>query len=73
MVSAEPTPKLTVHNSEQRFARIDAFFDAVEHVVERSEGAVWKSKRLIFGVVFALFLLYELAHFAKFLLKNWSG
>jgi hypothetical protein len=55
------------------FPTIDAFFDALEHTVERSESLIWKSKRLIFGAGFMLFLIYELAHFAKFLMHNWKG
>jgi hypothetical protein len=55
------------------FPKIDAFFDSLEHTVERSESLIWKSKRLIFGTGFMLFLIYELAHFAKFLMHNWKG
>jgi len=55
------------------FPKIDSFFDALEHTVERLESLIWKSKRLIFGTAFMLFLIYELAHFAKFLVHNWKG
>ena len=54
-------------------SRIAAFFDGLEYCVERLEGLIWKSKRLIFGTAFMLFLIYELAHFAKFLVQNWTG
>jgi hypothetical protein len=58
-------------NRRTDFAKIDSFFDSLEHCVERMESLVWKSKRLIFGTAFMLFLMYELAHFAKFLMHNW--
>jgi hypothetical protein len=30
-------------------------------------------KKLVFGIGFLLVLVYELTHFAKFLIKNWGG
>jgi hypothetical protein len=55
------------------FPKIDAVFDALEHIIERTEGLVWKAKYLLFGLGFLLFLIYELAHFGKYLLAQWSG
>jgi hypothetical protein len=55
------------------FPKTTAFFDWGHYVVQRTEGLVWESKRLIFGTAFMLFLIYELAHFAKFLIQNWKG
>jgi hypothetical protein len=54
------------------FPKLDLVFNWLEHFVERSEALLWKSKRLIFGLGFALFLIYELAHFGKFLVARWS-
>jgi hypothetical protein len=45
----------------------------VQYVTHRLDETLWQSKRLLFGLGFLLFLIYELAHFAKFLLKNWAG
>ncbi|MEN3325958.1 MAG: hypothetical protein V7638_765 [Acidobacteriota bacterium] len=45
----------------------------MQYLAFRLEETVWQSKYLLFGLGFLLFLIYELAHFAKFLLKNWAG
>ena len=55
------------------FPKTRIFFDWVQYVAHRVEDLVWQSKYLLFGLGFLLFLIYELAHFAKFLLKNWAG
>lgn len=55
------------------FPKTTKFFDWVQYVARRVERLVWQSKYLLFGLGFLLFLIYELAHFAKFLLKNWAG
>jgi hypothetical protein len=55
------------------FPKTRAFFDWWLYVIKRSEEVLWQTKYLLFGLGFALFLIYELAHFAKFLLKNWNG
>jgi hypothetical protein len=55
------------------FPKTTAFFDWLHYVVQRIEGLVWESKRLIFGLGFALFLIYELAHFGKYLVERWGG
>ena len=55
------------------FPKTTRFFDWVQYVAHRVETLVWQSKYLLFGLGFLLFLIYELAHFAKFLLKNWTG
>ena len=67
------TESTTLSAQRESFPKTAAFFDWGHYVVHRTEGLVWESKRLIFGTGFLLFLVYELAHFAKFLLKNWSG
>lgn len=68
--------QLTTHTSsipvKRDFPRIDAFFDALELIVERTEGLVWKAKFLLFGFGFLLFLIYELALFGKHLLTMWG-
>lgn len=55
------------------FPKTTKFFDWVQYVAHRVDELVWQSKYLLFGLGFLLFLIYELAHFAKFLLKNWAG
>jgi hypothetical protein len=55
------------------FPRTAKLFDWLNYVVHRTEEFILASKRLIFGTGFLLFLIYELAHFAAFLLKNWTG
>ena len=55
------------------FPKTTLVFDWLHYVVEQTETLIWESKRLIFGLGFALFLIYELAHFAKFLVHNWHG
>jgi len=55
------------------FPKTAKFFDWLGYVVQRTEEFIWASKYLIFAVGFLLFLIYELAHFAKYLLKNWGG
>ena len=42
-------------------------------VIVRTQELVWEAKYLIFGGAFMLFLIYELAHFARFLFQNWKG
>ena len=53
------------------FPKTTKTFDWVQYVAHRLDETLWQSKRLLFGLGFLLFLIYELAHFAKFLLKNW--
>ena len=55
------------------FPKTAAVFDWLLFVAHRLEELVWQSKYLLFGTGFLIFLVYELAHFAKFLLKNWGG
>jgi hypothetical protein len=57
----------------REFPKTAAVFDWLLYVTNRVEELVWQSKYLLFGIGFLLFLVYELAHFAKFLLKNWAG
>jgi hypothetical protein len=59
--------------SRDSFPKTTAFFDWGHYVIQRTEGFLWESKRLLFGTGFMLFLIYELAHFAKHLLDTWSG
>ena len=72
MLEQEIKTKLPT-TSKPALPKLDSFFDALEYIVERLESLVWKSKYLLFGLGFLLFLIYELAHFGKFLLKNWNG
>lgn len=58
--------------AKRDFPKINAFFDALELIAERLEQLVWKAKYLIFGTGFLLFMIYELAHFGKYLLKFWE-
>ena len=55
------------------FPKTTLFFDWLHYVAHRLEEIVWLSKYLLFGLGFLVFLVYELAHFAKFLIKNWGG
>lgn len=68
-------PELQAKVSVQRntFPKTTRTFDWIQYVAQRLEETVWQSKYLLFGIAFLLFLVYELAHFAKFLLKNWTG
>jgi hypothetical protein len=72
MASPEKTHPFTSSTGNNSFPKINAFFDALELVVERMEKLVWKAKKLLFGVGFLLFLIYELALFGKHLLKMWG-
>jgi hypothetical protein len=56
----------------ESFPKTATFFDWWLYVVQRTDEVLWASKYLLFGTGFLLFLIYELAHFAKFLLKNWG-
>ncbi len=56
----------------QSFPKTAIAFDWLSYVAHRVEELVWQSKYLLFGIGFLLFLVYELAHFAKFLMKNWG-
>ena len=55
------------------FPKTTRTFDWVRYVAHRLEETIWEIKYLLFGLGFLLFLIYELAHFAKFLLKSWGG
>ena len=67
----ESPAKFAAHRNT--FPKTTKIFDWVQYVAHRSEETIWQSKYLIFGLAFLLFLIYELAHFAKFLVKNWAG
>lgn len=54
---------------KQNPTKIDIFFDDVEHVVERTERLLNKSKSLFVGIALLLFLIYELVFVAKSLIK----
>jgi hypothetical protein len=70
---SQQVSKPTVFPVRATFPKTSVFFDWCLYVIQRTEQLVWQGKYLIFGAAFLLFLVYELAHFAKFLLKNWSG
>ena len=57
----------------ESFPKTTVVFDWLLYVAQRVDELVWQSKYLIFGISFLLFLVYELAHFAKFLLKKLGG
>ena len=59
--------------TRESFPKTTLVFDWLTYVAQRVEELVWQSKYLLFGIGFLLFLVYELAHFAKFLIKNWTG
>jgi hypothetical protein len=65
--------KSTFPVPHESFPKTAAAFDWLLYVGHRVEELVWQCKYLLFGTGFLLFLVYELAHFAKFLLKNWAG
>ena len=71
MSAPELRAKLPAHRNT--FPKTTKTFDWVQYVAQRLDETLWQSKRLLFGLGFLLFLIYELAHFAKFLLKNWAG
>lgn len=63
----------TLPELRESFGKTTAVFDWLGYVVQRTEEIVWAGKKLIFGTGFLLFLIYELMHFAKYLLMNWGG
>lgn len=65
---SEPLAFLATANS---LTRIDAFFDKLEHIVERISLLLMKAKYLFFGLAFLLFLIYEILLFGKHLLSYW--
>lgn len=71
MSAPELRTKLSVRRNP--FPKTTLTFDWVQYVAHRLDEILWQSKRLLFGLGFLLFLMYELAHFAKFLFKNWAG
>jgi hypothetical protein len=54
------------------FPRTAAFFDWGVYAIHRMEELMWAGKKLIFEVGFVAFVIYELALFAKHLLKMWG-
>ncbi len=57
----------------ESFPKTTTAFDWGLYCIQRLHELVWAGKYLIFASAFLLFLVYELAHFAKFLLRSWSG
>ncbi len=68
-------PELRANNpySARAFPKTTKTFDWLLYVTKRVEELVWQGKYLLFGIGFLAFLIYELAHFAKFLLMNWTA
>ena len=69
-------PELRAKNpypARESFPRTTKTFDWLLYVSERVGELVWQSKYLLFGLGFLAFLIYELAHFAKFLIMNWGS
>jgi hypothetical protein len=50
--------------------KIDRFFDASEHIVERTSQLITKAKFVVFALGFLLFVIYELVDFARHLLSR---
>jgi hypothetical protein len=46
------------------------YLDSSATVLSRAEQLIFRLKALLFGVGFLLFLIYELAHFTKFLIGS---
>ena len=59
--------------AREAFPKTTKTFDWLLYVTKRVEELVWQSKYLLFGTGFLAFLIYEMAHFAKFLLMSWGG
>jgi hypothetical protein len=72
-LSQQISKPTTLPVNRESFPKTTAFFDWWLYVIKRMEEIVWAGKYLIFGSAFVLFLIYELAHFAKFLMHNWHG
>ena len=70
---AELQPKSQTPVPREAFPKTTLFFDWVQYMTHRIEELVWDSKYLLFGLGFLFFLIFELAHFAKYLWKNWAG
>ena len=69
-------PELRTKSSssvQESFPKTTRVFNWLLYVSQRLEDLLWQSKYLLFGTGFLLFLVYELAHFAKFLLMSWAG
>jgi hypothetical protein len=66
-VSASAIPSVQSNSLKN----IDAFFDKLERIFERTERLVLKAKYLTFGLAFLLFLVYEMILFGRYLLSNW--
>jgi len=71
-LSQQISKPTTLPELRDYFPKTAKVFDWLGYLVQRTEQLVWASKYLIFGSGFLLFLIYELAHFAKYLLKNWN-
>jgi len=50
--------------------KIDAFFDNLERIFERSGQLLIKAKYVIFALSFLFFLIYEMVRFGYYLLSN---
>ena len=59
--------------ARESFPKTTKTFDWLLYVSQRMDELVWQNKRMIFNLAFLAFLIYELAHFAKFLFMNWSN
>jgi hypothetical protein len=69
-------PEVRVKNpypARESFPKTTKTFDWLLYVAERVDELLWHSKRSLFGLGFLAFLVYELAHFAKFLSMSWGG
>ena len=70
---AHQKPTVLPVDRNSTFPKTAVFFDWGMFVIVRTQELVWEAKYLIFGGAFMLFLIYELAHFARFLFQNWKG
>jgi len=69
-------PELRAKNpypARESFPKTTKTFDWLLYASERAVELLWQIKYLLFGLGFVVFLIYELAHFGKFLLMNWGG
>ncbi len=72
-MSAPELQAQSPYPARQYFPKTTKTFDWLLYVTNRVEQLVWQGKYLLFGMGFLAFLIYELAHFAKFLIMNWGG
>lgn len=58
-------------NQQGPFPKINAFFDAADLVVERTERLLTKAKPLVYNLALFIFLILSLASYGLYLLSKW--